>query len=118
MSKGFKILKWTVVCVLFVFLFGYITMMLWNWLLPEIFGLRAINFWQALGLLLLSKILFGGFKGKGWGSSHEGIHWKQRYYQKMSGMTPEEKDRFKARVWEKWCSDKNVSNKPAGDSND
>ncbi len=118
MSKGVKIVKWTVVGVLFVFLFGYITMVLWNWLLPEIFGIRAINFWQALGLLLLAKILFGGFRGKSWGSGHDRIHWKQRYYEKMSRMTPEEKDRFKARVWEKWCSDKNISKKPMGDSHE
>lgn len=113
MSKGLKILKWTVVCVLFVFLFGYITMVLWNWLLPEIFGLPAIDFWQALGLLLLAKILFGGFKGKGWGG-HDTMQWKQRYYQKMSHMTPEEKERFKARVWEKWCPEKSPSKKSDG----
>ena len=40
---------------------GFIVMHLWNWLMPPVFGLRIIGFWQALGLLLLSKILFGGF---------------------------------------------------------
>ena len=34
---------------------------LWNWLMPAMFGLQTVTFWQALGLLVLSKILFGGF---------------------------------------------------------
>ena len=40
---------------------------LWNWLVPDIFGLRALTFWESLGLLALSRILFGGF-GRGGGS--------------------------------------------------
>ena len=46
---------------LFVFLVGKLVMSLWNWLLPPLFGLPAITFWQGLGLLLLCRILFGGF---------------------------------------------------------
>jgi hypothetical protein len=42
-----------------VFLFGLVVMALWNWLMPEIFGLKQLNYWQAWGLLLLSCILFG-----------------------------------------------------------
>jgi len=41
-------------------------MLLWNWLITDIFGLAAINFWQTLGLLALSRLLFGGFD-KQWG---------------------------------------------------
>ncbi len=60
--KGvFKVLIGGVIVITLVFLFGYITMRLWNWLMPEIFELGAINYWQALGLLILAKILFGGF---------------------------------------------------------
>jgi predicted tellurium resistance membrane protein TerC len=47
--------------------FGYVVMYLWNWLMPAVFGLTTITFWQAIGLGLLSKLLFGGFssnKGK------------------------------------------------------
>ena len=44
-------------------------MWLWNQLMPAIFGLHAINFWQALGMLVLCKILFGGFRGRpAWGT--------------------------------------------------
>jgi hypothetical protein len=45
--------------------FGFIVQHLWNWLIPAIVGWHAINFWQAVGILLLSKILFGGFRGRG-----------------------------------------------------
>ena len=46
-------------------LFGAVTMWLWNWLMPEIFKLPAIGFWQAVGILLLSQILFkGGHVGR------------------------------------------------------
>ena len=46
-----------------LFAFGYITMELWNWLMPEIFGLSEICWMQAMGLIVLSKIIFGGFRG-------------------------------------------------------
>lgn len=45
----------------FGFLFGFFVMMLWNWLMPVIFGLGLINFWQAVGLVVLSRLLIGGF---------------------------------------------------------
>lgn len=44
-------------------LLGVVVMLLWNWLIPPIFGLAAIGYWQALGLFLLARILFGGFHG-------------------------------------------------------
>lgn len=52
-----------ILAVLFITVFGYVLMYLWNWLMPLIFGLPLITFWQALGICLLSKILFGGFGG-------------------------------------------------------
>lgn len=51
----------------FVFLCGLIVMLLWNWLMPDIFGLKRLTYWQAWGLLLLCSILF-----KGWGAHHGG----------------------------------------------
>ena len=57
---------------LFIFLGGWIVMHLWNWLLPPLFGWRMITFWQALGLLVLCRILFGGVSGRGWHSSRSG----------------------------------------------
>jgi hypothetical protein len=42
------------------FLFGWFVMKLWNWVMPDIFGLKMITYWQAFGLVVLAKILFGG----------------------------------------------------------
>ena len=52
---------------LVAFLFGLLVMALWNWLMPELFGLKTLSYWQAWGLLALSTILFKGF---GPGSGH------------------------------------------------
>jgi hypothetical protein len=115
MNKAIQIIKWTIICVIFVLVFGFVVMTLWNWLLPRLFNLPAINFWQALGLLLLSKILFGGFRGGHWGGHNR--QWKQRYYNKMAHMSPEERERFKSRVWEKWCSEKKSAERSDSSAN-
>ena len=56
-------LKFLLFVTLAATVFGFVVMWLWNWLMPAIFGLHLISFWQALGLLVLSKILFSGFRG-------------------------------------------------------
>ncbi len=70
---------------------------LWNWLMPSIFGLRVITYWQAMGLLLLSKLLLGGFHKHGHGGNKwsERREWKRRMKARWAGMTPEERERFK-----------------------
>ena len=72
--------------------FSAITMLLWNALLPSIFGIACINFWQALGLLVLGRILFSGIGGGGF---HPGgmMHDKKRNFirEKWMKMTPEER---------------------------
>jgi hypothetical protein len=54
-------------------LFGFVIMWLWNWLMPEIFGLTTLTYWQAVGLFILSKILIGT-GGSGGGKSHKSKH--------------------------------------------
>lgn len=72
-------------------IFGFIVMSLWNWLGPSVFGLRPITFWQALGILILAKILFGGFRGRpGYGG-----HWRRRMRERWDEMSPEERERFR-----------------------
>jgi hypothetical protein len=66
---------------------------LWNWLMPAIFGLRAITYWQALGLLGLSWLLFGGPKILPGGP---GGYWRHRMRERWEQMTPEERERFRA----------------------
>jgi hypothetical protein len=66
-------------------------MHLWNWLLPELFGWRPIGFWQALGLLVLCRILFGGFGCHGSGSSRM----QRRMAERWERMIPEEREKFR-----------------------
>lgn len=78
-------------CVAFIAVFGGCVMLLWNWLMPELFGLPSLNFWQAAGLLALCKILFGGFGGghhHGHGCHHGGNKLRERW----ESMTPEERE--------------------------
>jgi len=85
--------------VLAVLIFGSIVMLLWNNVLAAVTNVHTITFWQALGLLILSKILFGGFRG-GWGPRRP--YWKQRMKEKWNNMTPEERERFK-QEWQRRC---------------
>ena len=86
----------------FVVVFSYIVMSIWNAVLPDVLGVKAITFPQALGILVLSKILFSGFGGL----RHKGEHFKNRMrhrmWEKWEKMTPEEKQRFKEE-WKNRC---------------
>lgn len=68
-THGFlRVLKILLIVLLAGTVFSFAVMWLWNWLMPVLFGLHVITFWQALGILVLSKILFSGFRGRpGWG---------------------------------------------------
>jgi hypothetical protein len=87
-SRGVKI---AVLVLLAATVLSVVIMSLWNWLMPALFALHRISFWQALGLLLLAKILFGGFRG-GRGPR---MHWKGRMAERWAQMTPEEREKFK-----------------------
>jgi hypothetical protein len=84
-------LKFVLFGVLFVAVFGFVVMHLWNWLMPVLFGLKLISFWQAVGLVVLSKIFFGGFRG----GPGRGMHWRHRMKERWEQMTPEERDKFR-----------------------
>lgn len=62
-------------------LFGFIIMWLWNWLMPSLFGLAAITYWQAVGIFILAKILFGGCGGGG-GKKHSTSRQSERHCEK------------------------------------
>jgi hypothetical protein len=102
MKRGKWILKALVAGFVFILVAGTVVMLLWNWLVPSLFNGPAISFLQALGLLLLSKILFSGWGGHRWRHAG-GPPWRQRLHEKWSSMTPEERERFKSRMREKWC---------------
>ena len=88
-SKMPKWAKYTIYAVLGIiggvllgWLFGNVIMWLWNWLMPKLFGLPLIGFWEGLGLFLLAKILFGfgGGSGSGEGEKKHPHHGKRRHH--------------------------------------
>ncbi|MGE3276558.1 MAG: hypothetical protein AB7O67_15700 [Vicinamibacterales bacterium] len=92
--------KWFVLAPLFFLAFiavgGLVVQWLWNWLLPSLVGVRAVTFWEALGLLALSRILFGGVGFRG----PRGRRGRR--------MTPEQRQRFRHAMRERfghgdWC---------------
>ena len=87
-----KALKIVVFVTLALLGFGFVTEHLWNWLMPVIFGLKTITFLQALGLVVLSKILLGGFHKHGGGARG----WKRHMEERWATMTPEEREKFRA----------------------
>jgi len=91
---------------LFIAVGGEIVLHLWNWLLPAIFGWRLITFWQALGILALCRILFGGFGSHGAGRSNARRRIKERMQEGMeercATMTPEERERFRQRMHDRF----------------
>ena len=87
----------------FTFLGGTIVKLLWNWLLPPLFGWPELTFWQALGLLALCRILFGGVGGRGGRGKWHHDNW-----------TPEEKERFRMKMRAKWgMGEKSLETPPA-----
>ena len=83
---------------LFVFAGGEVVKQLWNWLLPPLFGWHTITFWQALGLLVLCRVLFGGLGLRGSAGSNMRRRMAERMAERMERMTPEERERFRQGV--------------------
>jgi hypothetical protein len=95
--------------LLFVAIGGEVVRLLWNWLLPSLFGWPPITFWQALGLLALCRILFGG-RGLH-GSARSNV--RRRMAERYECMTPEERERFRHAIHERWGG-----GPPAGETTD
>jgi hypothetical protein len=95
---------------------GEVVMLLWNWLAPTLFGLRLITFWQAIGLLALCRILFGGFGlgGGGYRNSRRRMEGRirerirervrERMDERWEQMTPEERERFRQGMRGRRCT--------------
>jgi hypothetical protein len=88
-AKGLKMLAFAALAIAAL---GYVVMGLWNAVLPAAAGLHPIGFVQALGLLVLARILFGGFRGRG----HPRWHWRSRMQARWQQMSPEEQERLRA----------------------
>jgi hypothetical protein len=94
-----RIVMFILIGAIAIIVFGGIVMLLWNNILAQVTNVHTITFVQALGILVLSKILFGGFRG-GWGGKR--YYWKQRMMNKWNDMTPGEREKFK-QEWQKRC---------------
>jgi hypothetical protein len=82
-----------------VLIFGWVVMLLWNCILPPVLGVGVITFWQALGILVLSKILFGGFRH---GQGHSRFHQGHEMHHKWIHMSAEEREKMRAE-WKHRC---------------
>ncbi len=118
MKRGWRIAGCIAFGALFLVLLGAVTMILWNWLVPVLFAGPAISFWQALGLITLSKILFSGWGKGSWNHyGHDNSHWKNKFYEKFSNLTPEEREALKQKMKDKWCGRGSMSSPKSEDSN-
>lgn len=88
--------------IVFVAIGGELVLHLWNWLLPPLFGWRHLTFWQALGMLALCRILFGGFGWHGSGRSDVRRRISERMAERWERMTPEERERLRQSWRGRW----------------
>jgi hypothetical protein len=90
-----------VAMAILIFIGGGIVQLLWNWLLPPLFGWRSVTFWQAIGLLALCRILFGGVEGRGLRRSG----WRRRVDARWDRLTLEEREKFREAMRRRWGGD-------------
>ena len=105
--KGFwlkKAIGMVVCAALAIVALGFVIMTLWNHILVTVLSVKAITYTQALGIFVLSKLLFGGFRGKGCGCGNScGLRGKGREMkEKWQNMMPEERETFKQN-WRSRC---------------
>jgi len=102
--------KFIPIGIAFLALFTYVVMLLWNWLVPELFSGPILTYWQTLGLLVLSKILLSGI-GSGhkdrrswrsrdnhWSHRHPSSYWRKKFDEKMNGKMDGEQDQQEGAV--------------------
>ncbi len=96
-----KFFFFALVAAIFVLAMAAVVMFLWNLILPDLLDVKEIRFWQAFGLLLLSRILFGGFPG---GAKRKAGHFKRsrEWKQRWMSMTEEERHEMR-RKWKERC---------------
>ncbi|HEY4379690.1 MAG TPA: hypothetical protein VGN01_05050 [Acidobacteriaceae bacterium] len=97
-NRALHVLKVLAIVAVAFTVFGFVTMQLWNWLMPALFGLKTITFLQAVGVVVLSKILLGGFRAP-WARKRQ---WKQDLAERWTEMNPEERERFLAGMRGRW----------------
>ena len=92
--------------IVMVFAAGAAVMLLWNVLMPDLFGLTTITYWQAIGLLILARLLTGGFHfGKRHGRGGPPFA-RPGFREKWMNMSDEERQKMKA-MWRERCGNRN-----------
>mgnify|MGYP007101512992 CR=1 FL=1 len=103
--RGFRIAIMTLIGLSIAAILALAVMMLWNWLIPAIFaGGPEITYWQALGLMVLSKILFGGFKPHPppmCGTDKQN-YWKEKLRKKWDNMDPEKREKIRNHMFSRF----------------
>ncbi|MDZ4714647.1 MAG: hypothetical protein SH819_04180 [Cytophagales bacterium] len=112
MKRGTWILKFLLFGLVMLAAIGLVTQYLWNWLVPALFAGPAITFWQALGLLVLSKILFWSFGKGGYGWRGRGM--RGRWAARWDSMSLEDKERLRQKMKDKWCYRAPAESEPTG----
>ena len=97
--RALRFLKVLAIVIVAVTVFGFVVSQLWNDLMPGLFGLHAITFFQAIGLIILGRLLFGGF-----GPRFGGAPWRRHMAERWERMTPEEREKFREGL-KNWCGD-------------
>jgi hypothetical protein len=97
-NRALRVMKILVMVAVAFVVFGFVTMHLWNWLMPAIFGLRVITFGQAVGLVVLSKILLGGFTPRPGGRRG----WRGHMEERWANMSAEERERMRSGMRGRW----------------
>ena len=77
----------------FLAIFSFAVYELWNGVLANVLGVKTINYWQALGILVLSRILFGGFPCK-----RSGPPWRRGMMEHWQSLTPEEREKLREKL--------------------
>lgn len=91
MNYKIMMLKKSIMMLVAIVALGWLVMWLWNWIVPSLFiGAHSIDYLRAIGLLVLCRILFGGFHGHDHGGWHH-----HKHMQRWEKMTDEEKEKFK-----------------------
>ena len=89
MRRPFKFIGIAAAAIVGIGVFGWVVELLWNGVVAPATNWHPLTYWQALGLLILSKILFGGFRGG------PGRHYRRRMFERWEQMTPEEREKFR-----------------------
>lgn len=105
--RWLRVLKVTLFIVIAIGVIGAVVMSLWNWLAPDVFGGRTIDFWQAIGLFALARLLVGGLRGGG----HR-AHWRHRMAERWDSLSEDERAKARAAM-QRRCGGRERAETPA-----